>query len=157
MARQTMPRRLADLAYALDTHLRASEPTLTSYARDVQQAVGAEIFAAYSLTKPEADAHYEVDRLHMGDFPCSPADLRKAFGKVSQPWGFYDPLKPARPQRNVALLMDELQARYGKLPNRCETFLREVGIFGLDQVRTLVCDGRVLLAWVGGFREGRFQ
>lgn len=76
-----------------------------------------------------------------------------------QPPGFvgYDPSRPAPEQRNRACIPRELLGPEGlaALPLRREVYAPH-GLDHLDEVRVLVCDGPVLLGWMGGFREEPF-
>ncbi len=67
-------------------------------------------------------------------------------------FALYDPLRPEPDQRNVVLGDAELAADN---PVAREVY-RALGVHTKSQIRCLVCDGPMLLAWVGGFREEPF-
>jgi DNA-binding CsgD family transcriptional regulator len=70
-------------------------------------------------------------------------------------FGAYDPLRPDALQRNVAFADRELAptAQTGS----ARVLYERLGIADLKQMRMLVCDDAMLLAWVGGFREESFS
>lgn len=70
-------------------------------------------------------------------------------------FGAYDPLRPSAVQRNVAFADRELAptAQTGS----ARALYERVAIADLKQMRILVCDDAMLLAWVGGFREESFS
>lgn len=73
---------------------------------------------------------------------------------------FYSIPRPERRQRNLALRAREVateRALATSAYNQSVQAVFDVGFPKYDQLRVLVCDGPVLLAWVGGFREGRFS
>ena len=69
----------------------------------------------------------------------------------------FDALHPAPAQRNVVLLARDLgdEETLAALPAVQQLF-PAYGLCGLDFLRVLVCDGPVLLAWVGAFRRAPF-
>jgi DNA-binding CsgD family transcriptional regulator len=100
------------------------------------------------------------------------------------PWGYYDPARPSPEQRNRALhfrphgqlkareaplhdapqeswqrlgIAPEEQARVRERVSAGATVLyRRMGMEQLFQLRTLVCEGPALLAWVGALRSEPF-
>ncbi len=85
-------------------------------------------------------------------------DAVPAFRRFAQSsgdfWAVYDPLRPQASQRNVVVRHDreaiaEL-AVYQKLYPR-------VGLGGLHEMRMLVCEGPMLLSWVGAWSESPFD
>lgn len=90
-----------------------------------------------------------------------PAGIRGAYAKWLQqaPKNFaaYDPARPDPRQRNVALRTEELlELTHGRTPAVVRSFLPRFALSESDQLRALICDGPVLLAWVGGFRARSF-
>lgn len=68
--------------------------------------------------------------------------------------GAYDPLRPSVEQRNVVYGERELApTRSAATRALCE----RLGVAGFPQMRMLVCDGSMLLAWVGATREEAFS
>ena len=68
-------------------------------------------------------------------------------------WGWYNPIRPEREQRNRVQRMVDL----GKRPSELPEFLPKMGVGGMDQMRVLVCEGPSLLGWVGAFQHGAFD
>ena len=69
----------------------------------------------------------------------------------------YDPDRPDPRQRNVALRKDEVAALSGRSdPPVMRSFLPRFALSECDQLRVLICDGPVLLAWIGGYRPKAF-
>ena len=86
-------------------------------------------------------------------FPRYDAILRQH--PMPVPFGF-DPMRPAASQRNRVMALDEIHTHGPDITCSMEDLWPKVGLWGHDQLRALVCDGPVLLAWVGGFREEPF-
>jgi len=68
----------------------------------------------------------------------------------------YDSFHPEPTQRNRTCRLDELHTHGPDANCVIEDVWPSCGLRGHDQLRALVCDGPVLLAWVGGFREELF-
>ena len=112
-------------------------------------------------------------RLDVADGGVSLASVRSPFDGASrverslraqvenQPRGaaLFDPTAPDPAQRNVVLSLAELQQMTGR--SVCSTpvgqLLLHSGFSLSDVVRTLLCDGPVLLAWFGAFRDRPFD
>jgi DNA-binding CsgD family transcriptional regulator/PAS domain-containing protein len=91
-----------------------------------------------------------------------PAGIRLAYDRwlATAPRNFaaYDPESVHPRQRNRALRTKEMIALNGnRVPAVCRTFLPRFGLGDSDVLRVLVCDGPVLLSWLGGFRAGGFS
>jgi DNA-binding CsgD family transcriptional regulator len=68
----------------------------------------------------------------------------------------FDPLRPEPEQRNQVAMMKELLSQRGTSPMVTQG-IPTLGLAGCDQLRALICDGPLLLGWVGGFRERAFE
>lgn len=68
----------------------------------------------------------------------------------------YDPLRPETAQRNRVHTQGEMIALRGSSPMLTRG-IPSIGLSGHDQMRALLCDGSLLLGWVGGFRERPFD
>jgi DNA-binding NarL/FixJ family response regulator len=82
------------------------------------------------------------------------ADLDALVQRAPSGWAAYDPMRPARSQRNRAMVLPvyepSRQGGYGEM-------LRRHGRAAeMHQARVLVCDDDLLDAWVGGVREEPF-
>ena len=77
---------------------------------------------------------------------------------TSQKWTAFDPLTPEARQRNRALTLRQLpQTAFGPGVKANVTLVwPRLGVASHDQLRMLVCDGPLLLAWIGGFRSEPF-
>jgi DNA-binding CsgD family transcriptional regulator/PAS domain-containing protein len=70
----------------------------------------------------------------------------------------YDPDNVHPRQRNRALRKKELLELNGnRLPAVSRTFLARFGLEDSDVLRVLICDGPVLLTWLGAFRAAGFS
>jgi DNA-binding CsgD family transcriptional regulator/PAS domain-containing protein len=70
----------------------------------------------------------------------------------------YDPDNVHPRQRNRALRKKELLVLNGnREPAVSRTFLARFGLDESDLLRVLICDGPVLLSWMGGFRAAGFS
>jgi DNA-binding NarL/FixJ family response regulator len=90
-----------------------------------------------------------------------PAGLRAAYARWLQtaPRSFdsYDPERPDPRQRNIPLRLRDVQRLAPRAPTpMVRSFLPRFALSECDQLRVLVCEGPVLLAWVGAFRAGSF-
>ena len=91
-----------------------------------------------------------------------PAGIRGAYEKwlrdAPKNFANYDPARPDPRQRNIALRTAELVALTGRpAPPVVRSFLPRFALSESDQLRVLICDGPVLLAWIGGFRARPFS
>lgn len=72
---------------------------------------------------------------------------------------YYSIPRPERSQRNRAMLASEVAPRKAVARSDYNDVVQrplDIDIALHDQVRVLVCEGPLLLAWVGGFRRGSF-
>ncbi len=81
--------------------------------------------------------------------PSFRADLESFMQARREPWGYFDPLRPQADQQNTVVChgSDEVQA------TPVAGLHRAHGMVGMSEMRMLVCDGPMLLAWVGGYKE----
>jgi DNA-binding NarL/FixJ family response regulator len=126
--------------------------------RPLRDLLGADKTVAYGVS-PHGDG-MATDFVFGSGFPADAfrgafdawlAD--KAFG-----WAGYNPMRPEPSQRNV-VVDDRDVARWTdpqSLPIVREIFPRW-GLAESAQLRVLVCDGPLLLAWVGAFQSERFD
>jgi DNA-binding CsgD family transcriptional regulator len=69
---------------------------------------------------------------------------------------WYDPLRPAIEDRNRVRLMREVHSHGPDETCIVEDVWPVLGVGSHDQMRVLVCEGDVLLGWIGGIREEPF-
>lgn len=91
-----------------------------------------------------------------------PAGIRPAYARwlLTAPPRFanYDPEAPDRRQRNLVLRTREIRHLVDRgAPPVVSRFLPRFAISECDQMRALVCEGPLLLAWVGVLRAGKFS
>ncbi|XXF78722.1 LuxR family transcriptional regulator [Myxococcaceae bacterium GXIMD 01537] len=103
---------------------------------------------------------------------------------LHNPWGYFDPARPVAAQRNRALhfrplmshgpsesplhdvggeawrklgIAPEERARvHGQVHTAATVLCQRLGVERMFELRTLVCDGSAMLAWVGAFRSEPF-
>lgn len=118
-------------------------------------ALHAEKTFAYTFTtergQPCVDAAFQYRMPNIRNFPQE----SRAF---AHGWSAYDPTRPEARQRNRAVTMKELQRVAGGVGGLvATTYWKSKDLADRDQLRVLICDGPVAVAWVGGFRPGTFD
>ncbi len=141
-------KRLRDASVRLGTFDEA-RPALAGFIEDFPELFPGSVAVSYGLCQ---------DREGLGlDFSFGLAVCFHRFAawirSAPNGWALYDPIRPQRDQRNVALRLSDLG---GRSPKVMVEFLSQFDLGRADQLRVLVCDGPVLLAWVGGFRDAAF-
>lgn len=95
--------------------------------------------------------HLELEVVASDGF--GPRELRE-FGVMlaSAPFrfGYYDPLRPEPWQRDRVWRTSDLERKLGPPSEALQELHRRMGVADMDQLRSLVCEGRALLAWFGG-------
>lgn len=71
-------------------------------------------------------------------------------------FGYYDPLRPEPWQRDRVWRMSDLGRKMGPPTKSLQDLHRRMGVAEMDQLRSLVCEGRTLLAWFGGLARREF-
>lgn len=71
-------------------------------------------------------------------------------------FGYYDPLRPEPWQRDRVWRMSDLGRKMGPPAESLQDLHRRMGVAEMDQLRSLVCEGRALLAWFGGLARREF-
>ena len=88
---------------------------------------------------------------HGGVAAAAARDIEREASRAPVAWTGYNLFCPEPEQRNRAMSVDPVRIRsFGMY-----SFLRRHGREHQHQIRALVCDGPMLLAWVGGFHDGR--
>jgi DNA-binding CsgD family transcriptional regulator len=96
---------------------------------------------------------FHGERMPVGIGPA----YRKWLRRAPRRFAGYDPARPDVRQRNVALRSDDILAlTSGRTPPVVRSFLPRFALSECDQLRVLVCEGPLLLAWVGVFRPRKF-
>ncbi|MCA1829702.1 MAG: LuxR C-terminal-related transcriptional regulator [Myxococcales bacterium] len=115
--------------------------------------LGADQACAF-LVRPD----HELDFFHGARMPAGiSAAYAKWLRQAPKNFASYDPARPDPRQRNLALRTADIAAITGqRTPAVVRSFLPRFALSESDQLRALICDGPVLLAWVGGFRARPF-
>ena len=91
-----------------------------------------------------------------------PTGIRSAYENwlrtAPRKFAAYDPERPDPRQRNLVLRSCDLaELTGGVVPAVTRSFLPRFALSESDQMRALICDGPLLLAWVGAFRARPFS
>ncbi|MHB8419400.1 MAG: helix-turn-helix transcriptional regulator [Myxococcales bacterium] len=142
-------RALADALACADTEGLAIPRLLPELRRELE----ADQALAFGLSPEEP---FELDF-------CATDGVRPGFAEHLSAWlisaprrfDLFDPLHPEPRQRNCALRCEDVPGPGAYPASPFSGFLRRSGL-APEVVRLLVCDGPVLLAWVGALREEPF-
>jgi DNA-binding CsgD family transcriptional regulator len=152
----------------------------------LREALKADRTVAYGVDV--GTERYHTAYAHAAGFLQSTASLTEVLDdflpSVGDPWGYFDPARPAPPQRNQALRFrslvemaarepplheaasepwrllgipeEEWERTTERVSTRAGILYRRLGLERMAQLRTLVCEGPALLGWVGAFRSEPF-
>ncbi len=124
-------------------------------ASELGELLRIEQFIAYRPARDEQSAWRLRERVTNCEGLCDAYDAHLA-SSVTTAFN-YEPLRPAREHRNRVHCLDEIHRHGPETTCVVEDTWPKFGIGGQDQIRALVCQGPVLLAFVGGLRAERFQ
>jgi DNA-binding CsgD family transcriptional regulator len=143
--------RAKELAAALDYEPLSARPLRTLVA-ELPRLLSADAACAFRVRERHLDFFHGA-QMPAGIRPAYETWLLTAPARHAN----YDPDAPEPAQRNLVLRTDEIRAlaRRGA-PPVVRKFLPRFAISESDQMRVLVCEGPLLLAWVGVLRAGRF-
>ncbi len=175
---------LADIQGRLDT-IEPGADVLHPLMDALREGLRAERAVAYGIEL--APDHYAASFCHGSGFAQSQSELMGILnGFLNQqpnPWGYFDPARPAAPQRNRALhfrphaeteapapLHDTGSAAWRRLGisateqaqvrervhEGVTTLYRQLRMEHMFQLRTLVCEDSAMLAWIGALRSEPF-
>jgi DNA-binding CsgD family transcriptional regulator len=157
MLRRTEPVRLKranELAESLRGFTPGVPSVLASLMPELRKLFDAERSFAYGLGWEGGAPRFDFMLLHgvasEGPFV---ADFEETMRASPLGWATYNPLRPEPAQRNVARIVKGRENRkpaFARILARYPFFGRD------DQLRTLVCDGAALVAWVGVMRSEPF-
>jgi DNA-binding CsgD family transcriptional regulator len=102
-----------------------------------------------------ADGGYAVEHVHASGWMESSAladEIARYASTSRDPFPVYDPLRPEASQRDVVRTFRAIDYHGTELG----VFNRRIGLGEGEQMRALVCDGPLLLAWVGASRAAPF-
>lgn len=150
-------RGIRDIERALSVIVDGAPFILATIAEPLRELLGTDTSACYSLI-PEGQG-LALEQLETAHFP-DPIRAKRVINdflvdKVVG-WAAYNPIRPERAQRNVALGIVDLDEPARQTLREPE-FLPKIGLGGMDQLRVLVCEGPSLLAWVGAFQHEAFD
>jgi DNA-binding NarL/FixJ family response regulator len=175
---------LADIRGRLDI-VEPGADVLHGLMDTLREGLRAERMVAYGVEL--APDHYAASFCHSSGFPQPAGELLGTLNgflhQQPNPWGYFDPAKPAAAQRNRVLHFrphTEAQAevplhdsgmgawrRLGITPAEqaqvrervhegATTLYRQLRMDHMFQLRALVCEGSSLLAWIGALRSEPF-
>jgi DNA-binding CsgD family transcriptional regulator/PAS domain-containing protein len=176
---------LADIRGRLDT-VEPGADVLHALMDTLREGLRAERAVAYGVEL--APDHYAASFCHGSGFPQSPGELLGTLNgflhQQPNPWGYFDPARPAPAQRNRALhfrphaeteaveapLHDTRMGAWRRLgigPSEqalvrervhegAVTLYRQLRMENMFQLRALVCEDSALLAWIGVLRSEPF-
>jgi DNA-binding NarL/FixJ family response regulator len=149
--------RISELARSLDEPRRPGDWLPESFVRDLGEVLELERTLAYGLKDAPAGGR-EMQYVH-----CTDSHLESVFaGFVREHelrWAVYNPSRPEPAQRNRVLdwTAEDVAtlAQTGKSPIARELYPK-LGVVGRAQLRVVVCDGPIMLGWIGGWRADAF-
>ncbi|HEX7477825.1 MAG TPA: LuxR C-terminal-related transcriptional regulator [Polyangiales bacterium] len=100
------------------------------------------------------------DSWSVGEASSTDADFVRAYDAALRQGHYpfhYNLLQPEPAQRNQVYRLAELHSHAAGTRCSVEETLAQCGVPDHDQLRVLICDGPILLAWVGGFRQTPFE
>ena len=143
--------RLRELREKLATLDDGDAPALSIVVPELSELLGAERTFAYGLSSE--GKKLEVDFLFRKDFDAAEEKAFRSFiSSAPLRYGFFNPLKPERIQRNVVTTFHTAKAQ--RAPMGVE--FPKYGLQHHHQLRVLVCAGASLLAFVAAFRRDPF-
>jgi DNA-binding CsgD family transcriptional regulator/PAS domain-containing protein len=124
-------------------------PALVTAVPALAELLNLDLACGYSMCRNADATGYAVDFFLESSPMIADAFTQRVVG-VKGRVALYDPVRPESSQRNRILVhaWEQYEIHMGGV-------LSPVGLRGVHQVRALLCDGPVLLAWVGGFQHRR--
>lgn len=147
-------------ALARDLAILDEQPRPSPVAAAIAEALSDAFGGASCVVRPELTLDgWRVGLCAAAGWPALDRDPREELDEHARSapglFGGYDPLRPSPGQRNLALRDSDLGP--AALGPSALALRKRLGIAGSAQLRMLVCDDAMLLAWVGAFREERFS
>lgn len=118
-----------------------------------RDALEASMFAAHRLVPFGAGLQAEFCAVSGPEAPVRAcfAAFRENSGRPA-----YHPHRPEKRQRNAVVTLADLDRSNPEVKVVVDELFPKIGLGAQDQIRVLICDGPMLLAWFGGFRAKRF-
>ena len=145
-------RKLAELARAIEDDPPDLPDPMARLVAPLRDAFAFDVAASYC---PEvSDDGIEARFIHANGARADDIvdATRGVIGSTSR-WGAFDPRRPETAQRNRSRCFDPDE--FAATPMGRATV--PAGLEGMYQLRVLVCDGPLLLGWVGGFRVRPYE
>ena len=142
----------------LDTVRLSGRPVIEVILPEVRRALGTESMLFYAPSK--RDEGWHVERFHTDNYPQSPR-LERLFrahiANSPSPSPAYDPLRPQTDQRNrvlepIAYLERQRPGAFEE-SRQCREVIAPMGLSNHVQLRALLCEGPMLVAWFGLFQS----
>lgn len=137
-----------------------TETALEHVLNELQELLDLDAGAAHGLAPTTSGWHVEfVHWCGERDAAAARALWEEGLRRAPERPGSYNPTRPEATQRNVAIrpYRTRWYRDQGGASMAEQTLKRGMGLDGTDQLRVLVCDGPVLLGWVGGWRRESFH
>jgi DNA-binding CsgD family transcriptional regulator len=157
-------RRVAEIATSLSCITDSPRSALRDAVFGLESVLDAQSYA-YGIAP--TDNGLEIDFFYPGDCLTRfgerniQRDMNSMFDATPRSWGCYDALHPEPKQRNRAMTLSQMLRTFNKSqttgsPSVREKLYRKWGVYELDNLRILICDGPRLLANIGAWRYGPF-
>ncbi len=150
-------REVRDLIASLDRISINGDNFWPEFPTRLGRLLNAQLGLFYSLSKPDGKLH--IAKVH--GWGAMEGQFREAIRRLlaaGTRGTHYDPQCSDPRQANRAFLMQELMKRSPvdkTIGQNAETICNEtLGLYRVDQVRVLVCEGSSILGWVGALRAG---
>jgi PAS domain-containing protein len=152
-------RAMNEIVQRAETFREGSPPILEQVVPLLRVMLGSDLAGAYRPSPDDSSGGWKLDfdfgmgvlRAPMRDYLASTSSHRPIYG--------YDALSPEPRQRNVVRRptfdMRAREREYRSSPFFVHVF-EPAGMAHHDQLRVLLCDGPVLMAWIGGVRTTPF-
>lgn len=152
-------RRIGELRSWLDGIGDGGEAVLGSVVEELRELWGAQKTCAYGVSRGESSLrvdHFVVAGAHFAGGEMA-RDLDGVLTASPADWALYNPLVVQPNQRNVAVSLNDLARMTGRREAQISIRLwRKWDLHACDQLRAVVCDGPVMMTWIGGFRRNAF-
>jgi DNA-binding CsgD family transcriptional regulator len=152
-------RAIGDITALMMTVEDDPRPILEQIGPQVQELLRAEVVSSYRVSPVEGARHWSVDFMNV---TMGAPLLRDAFsnflvGGEERHEFRYDPLAPGPRDRNIVRrpAAEMQEGAFREMPVNREVFV-PLGLDRHDQLRVLLCDGPLLMAWFGGLRREPF-
>ncbi len=155
-ARVVARRRIRDLAEWLKVGVPSDTDVLDRVTRELAKALGTDQTFAYGLESQEQRVRLSFLKSPSSDISQIRRPIKALIEQAPADFGHYDPRSPPPNQRNIVVTLRDLRRGTGLTSSPILRLLAGYGFKTRDQLRVLICDGPLLLAWVGALRDRPF-